>query len=60
MDVLIRLDHGEPPVGTVVPLGADDAIGADYAIAAVPFVGWLGLLRALSNLIGQAEGRLEH
>lgn len=54
MDVLIRLDRGEPPVGTVVPLGVDSAI------VAVPFVGWLGLLRALANLIGQAERHPEH
>lgn len=53
MNVLIRLDRGEPPVGTVLPLEAGSEI------VAVPFVGWLGLLRALADLIGQGEGRAE-
>jgi len=40
--IVIRLDAMEPPMGEVGMQGA----------APVPFAGWLGLLRALSELLG--------
>ena len=50
MDVLIRLERTEPPAGTVLPPRATTAVGPD----ALPFVGWLGLLRALSEIVRAA------
>jgi hypothetical protein len=52
VDVLIRLDRLEPPRGTVVahPHGSDT-----QAEAALPFVGWLGLLRVLADVLRSAE-----
>jgi hypothetical protein len=47
MDVLIRLERTEPPAGTVLPPRHANSAGADP----VPFVGWLGLLRALSEIV---------
>lgn len=46
MDVLIRLEHTEPPAGMVVP--PEDR---DGSVPALPFVGWLGLLRALAEVV---------
>jgi hypothetical protein len=40
MFVRLRIDERDPPTGTVVLLHSE-----------VPFVGWLGLLRALSDLL---------
>ena len=50
MDVLIRLERTEPPAGTVLPPGDTNASRPD----ALPFVGWLGLLRALSEIVRAA------
>jgi len=50
MDVLIRLERTEPPAGTVLPPRATTAADPD----ALPFVGWLGLLRALSEIVRAA------
>jgi hypothetical protein len=50
VDVLIRLERQEPPAGTVVPLS--EAAGATVAHA---FVGWLGLLRALAEIVDDAD-----
>lgn len=51
MDVLIRLDRLEPPGGTVElrPHGSLADAGA-----ALPFVGWLGLLRVLAEVVRSA------
>jgi hypothetical protein len=47
----------QPPVGTVVALvERESQLGSDAAggrAAPVPFVGWLGLLRALAEAMGQ-------
>ena len=50
MDVLIRLERMEPPVGTVV-LPRDTNVGSPDPL---PFVGWLGLLRALAEVVRAA------
>ena len=50
MDVLIRLERTEPPAGTVLPLRNTNAAGPE----ALPFVGWLGLLRVLSEIVRTA------
>jgi hypothetical protein len=56
VDVLIQLDHEQPPAGTVLRLRREEQ-AAREASAAFSFVGWLGLLRALGELID--EGRSE-
>jgi hypothetical protein len=53
MDVLIRLERTEPPAGTVVPPRDTIAAGPDPLL----FVGWLGLLRALSEIVRTATDR---
>jgi hypothetical protein len=50
MDVLIRLERTEPPTGTVLPPRHATSTGADP----VAFVGWLGLLQALSEVVRSA------
>ena len=50
MDVLIRLERTEPPAGTVLPPRYTHAADPD----ALPFVGWLGLLRVLSEIMRAA------
>jgi hypothetical protein len=47
MEVHIWLDQSEPPVGRLTATGAPDA--PEPAGRTVPFTGWLGLLRALSD-----------
>lgn len=54
MDVLIRLDREQPPAGTVVPL-ADSGPPALGGPTALPFAGWLGLLRALTEVLEADE-----
>lgn len=50
MEIRISLDRIDPPVGTVSPVTrASATAGSDGRI---PFSGWLGLLHALSELIG--------
>ena len=53
MDVLIRLEREEPPAGTVLRL-RDEEQPASETGEAQPFVGWLGLLRALSEVMREA------
>jgi hypothetical protein len=53
VDVLIRLARAEPPVGTVLRVGEPEPAQSE-AWEAVPFMGWLGLLRALSEVVGEA------
>lgn len=54
MHVLIRLERGEPPVGTVLPL-PDPPTASGEVEAALPFAGWLGLLRVLGQVLESAE-----
>jgi hypothetical protein len=47
VDVLIRLERMEPPAGTVVPR-CDQGLSV---AAPLPFVGWLGLIRVLAEVV---------
>jgi hypothetical protein len=53
VDVLIRLEHAEPPAGLVLRLRDEERMAAETGDA-LQFVGWLGLLRALSELVREA------
>jgi hypothetical protein len=53
VDVLIRLEHAQPPAGLVRRLREEER-PAPETRDALPFVGWLGLLRALSELVREA------
>jgi hypothetical protein len=55
MEVRIVLDQFDPPVGRLEVLTTPWRSG-DSIRAAVPFIGWLGLLRALSDAIGSPGG----
>lgn len=49
VDVMLRIDvAGQPPSGEVVPQAGET----------VSFVGWLGLLRCLSDLVDSAGGEV--
>jgi hypothetical protein len=57
MEILIHLDRVEPPAGRLrllpeseEPPGAGDGDG-------IGFAGWLGLLRALDEVIGPSDER---
>jgi len=50
MEILITLDRIEPPAGTVQQLA--DAPSDPHDGEAIPFTGWLGMLHAMSALIG--------
>jgi hypothetical protein len=50
MEILIHLDRSEPPAGTIArPAGADDLTHGSIPVA---FVGWLGMLRAMYEVLG--------
>ncbi len=53
------LDGVEPPGGTLWVVSASEPVPDREHAGAVPFVGWLGLLRALSEVTGTA-GRSPH
>lgn len=49
MEILIHLDRSEPPSGTVArPPSADQG----QIDGPVEFVGWLGMLRAMYEVLG--------
>lgn len=57
MEIRIRLDQSDPPAGRlrlVAPPAADPDASEGEGIG---FVGWLGLLRALDQVIGSPDGR---
>lgn len=54
MDVLIRLERDDPPAGTVVPVWHARP-DEDDPMDARPFVGWLGLLRALAEMLSHGH-----
>jgi hypothetical protein len=56
VDVLIRLERDGPPEGTVSPVREEER-PASHPGDALPFVGWLGLLRALAELMSAADER---
>lgn len=51
MEVRISLDQSEPPVGRLTVTGPPGVPGTP---SSVPFTGWLGLLRALSDALGSS------
>lgn len=52
MDVLIRFERRQPPAGTVFRLRKEER--APETGEAIAFVGWLGLLRVLSEVMREA------
>lgn len=50
MEVRISLDQSEPPIGRLTVTSGPQEPGRTES--SVPFTGWLGLLRALSDAIG--------
>jgi hypothetical protein len=50
MEVRISLDQSDPPIGRLTVTSPEHAPGRSQS--SVPFTGWLGLLRALSDAIG--------
>jgi hypothetical protein len=53
VEILLSLDHLDPPEGTLrcvaVPGAPALSVGRE-----IPFTGWLGMLRALSDILGSA------
>lgn len=49
MEVHISLDQSEPPVGRITV--TSPPVTPECTHSSVPFTGWLGLLRALSDAI---------
>jgi hypothetical protein len=49
VELLIRLEREQPPAGTVVPIRESEP-----PPSALPFVGWLGLLRVLAEAMAEA------
>jgi len=54
MDIRIRIDHLEPPEGRLFRV-EDGTPGRNRV--GTPFVGWLGLLRALAEVMGSPHRR---
>ena len=54
MEIRISLDRVEPPAGRL-GLMTDPRQASDAGGQEVPFTGWLGLLRALEEVLGPAE-----
>ena len=53
MEIRISLDRAEPPAGRLrLVTGPDPAAGPAEG-KEIPFTGWLGLLRALSQVVSQ-------
>ena len=56
MELRIALDGVEPPCGVVRAVADPDASKTPDADE-VPFVGWLGLLRALAEVVARHQRR---
>jgi hypothetical protein len=57
VEIVICLDTVEPPTGSVRPLVGPNVSDRDAEAEGVGFAGWLGLLRALYDVIGsRGEG----
>ena len=54
MEIRISLERVEPPAGRL-GLVSDPRQAADAGSQEVSFTGWLGLLRALEEVIGPTE-----
>ena len=57
MEVVIWLDTVEPPAGSVRRVAGTDLPGPGAEATGVEFTGWLGLLRALYEVIGSRGER---
>lgn len=58
MDVQVSFEPGDPPCGQVIrvdPLPRTSGQGAQPRHVPVPFAGWLGLLRVLSDLWAEPD-----
>ena len=51
MELRVTFEPGEPPCGHVALMGRP---GRELG-AAIPFIGWLGLLRVLSDLFAELD-----
>jgi hypothetical protein len=58
MEIRICLDRADPPAGRLRLLSESEAVPGAQDSEEVGFVGWLGLLRALDQVIGSPEGHL--
>ena len=52
MELRVTFEPGEPPCGRVALVGRPD----EESRVAIPFIGWLGLLRVLSDLFAEPDG----
>lgn len=57
MEIRLILARNEPPVGTVRRLADPGGPGRAREGEVIGFMGWLGMLRALSELIGAPGDR---
>jgi hypothetical protein len=53
MEIRISLDQVEPPAGRLRLVPAPDPAPGPAEGEEIPFTGWLRLLRALSDVVGQ-------
>jgi hypothetical protein len=56
MEIRISLDRVEPPAGRLRQVPGPGP-PAPVEGAEIPFTGWLGLLRALYQVVGRPDGR---
>ena len=56
MEIRISLERAEPPPGRLWREPGPGPTPPAVERGEVPFTGWLGLLRALSEVLGQAGG----
>jgi hypothetical protein len=57
MEIRICLDQSDPPVGRLRLVSEPESAAGAQDGEGIGFVGWLGLLRALDQVIGSPEGR---
>jgi hypothetical protein len=57
MEIRISLDRVEPPAGRLRQVPGPGPPPAPVEGAEIPFTGWLGLLRALYQVVGRPDGR---
>jgi hypothetical protein len=55
MEIRISLDPVEPPVGRLRVVPSPEEASRPGAGEEVPFTGWLGLLRALYQVVGPPD-----
>jgi hypothetical protein len=59
MEIRIRLDESDPPAGRLRLVAESEAVPDAQEDEGIGFLGWLGLLRALDQVIGAPDGRVE-